>query len=599
MTAGVANVELWKVFIPAALCGFWSLGDRSALAAFWFPTMLWMLVIVDRTSGSDLSPDHIGMALLALLALGFFVFLRARESRRVGLWREVSVMPLALVEPAKLLKEPPGRGLARAGWTVMATAITVAITAWVAPLLWQLEPVRGEHRVVTVAMTTSAPAPVIVPTLHDVTPYAPSRYYEPYTTRYESPVAPVVVDHHAAAPVDLPCCPVAEQHVQIKRARVKEYLDLGLGHDDGVEKESPPQSACRACPVETGITVASGDPVTPVAPQDWPVAPGPAVLVAPIEVAPEIVVHEKAPEPTITVHGNDDGDVDGDEDGGDGDADGRPSRRHPHQGATDDNGPHTRKPKHHRAPHAHAPAGPSAATQDSAAEHASDAKPSAAVAQAPKAPPAAPPSAPAAAPAAPAVAPSAPAAPAPAAPAVPAAPAPAVATSSPTQPAHATSSPAHAAAAAATPTSDAQAHQPPAFWHWLVAIGAALLIFQLVTLGLRPLRRLVTLRHLRRPFWPESIDQQVSNSWQLALIGLRDAGWRPDSGEAPRELAARVNIDGVERCAQVLERARHGLGIDAGDLSEIRTQADLAYHSARGRLSRVPRTLSWLRWPLA
>ena len=40
---------------------------------------------------------------------------------------------------------------------------------------------------------------------------------------------------------------------------------------------------------------------------------------------------------------------------------------------------------------------------------------------------------------------------------------------------------------------------------------------------LRCYRRLLALRHLRRPFWPETVDQRVSNLWQLMLVGLRDA----------------------------------------------------------------------------
>jgi hypothetical protein len=112
------------------------------------------------------------------------------------------------------------------------------------------------------------------------------------------------------------------------------------------------------------------------------------------------------------------------------------------------------------------------------------------------------------------------------------------------------------------------------------------------------LRRWITLRHLRRPFWDETLDQRVSNSWQLALVGLRDAGWRSTSAEAPREFARRVGIEGLERCATILERARHGVAIDAGDLSEMATSADTAYRSARGSLGAVSRAMAWARWPL-
>jgi hypothetical protein len=139
----------------------------------------------------------------------------------------------------------------------------------------------------------------------------------------------------------------------------------------------------------------------------------------------------------------------------------------------------------------------------------------------------------------------------------------------------------------------------PSILPWLVLLASAALGLQLVGLALRPVRRLFMLRHLRQPFWDETVDQRVSNSWQLVLVGLRDAGWRPGSGEAPRELAARVGIDGVERCATILERARHGVGIDAEDIAAMRASADVAYHSARGRISRFARAIGWLRWPLA
>jgi len=157
---------------------------------------------------------------------------------------------------------------------------------------------------------------------------------------------------------------------------------------------------------------------------------------------------------------------------------------------------------------------------------------------------------------------------------------------------------------AAAPSSTIRPHQPvstdvgPSLLHWLVVLIAGALIFQGVALALRPVRRLIALRHLRRPFWDETVDQRVSNSWQLALIGLRDAGWRSTSGEAPREFARRVGVDGLERCATILERARHGIGIDAEDLGTMSRSAETAYHSARGRLGPLSRLIAWIRWPL-
>jgi hypothetical protein len=133
---------------------------------------------------------------------------------------------------------------------------------------------------------------------------------------------------------------------------------------------------------------------------------------------------------------------------------------------------------------------------------------------------------------------------------------------------------------------------------WLAVLLGAALLMQLGALALRPLRRLVTLRHLRDPFWKETVDQRVSNAWQLALVGLRDAGWRPDDNESPRELAKRVGVDSVERCASILERARHGIGIDTEDLETMTDSAQTAYRDARSRLGPVARAATWLRWPL-
>jgi hypothetical protein len=133
---------------------------------------------------------------------------------------------------------------------------------------------------------------------------------------------------------------------------------------------------------------------------------------------------------------------------------------------------------------------------------------------------------------------------------------------------------------------------------WVTAVLAGALTSCLVAFGMRPLRRLIVLRHLRRPFWSETVDQRISNSWQLALVGLRDAGWRPTASESPRELARRVGVDGVERCATILDRARHGVAIDRDDLAEMTTAADTAYRSARARTGRLARAVAWLRWPL-
>ena len=124
------------------------------------------------------------------------------------------------------------------------------------------------------------------------------------------------------------------------------------------------------------------------------------------------------------------------------------------------------------------------------------------------------------------------------------------------------------------------------------------LAFQVLALGLRPVRRLITLRHLRKPFWNETVDQRVSNYWHLVLVGLRDAGWRTTTGEAPRELAKRLDIDGVERAASILERARHGVGIESTDLAEMGEASEQAYKASRASGTSFARFLGWFRRPL-
>ena len=172
-----------RTFVAAGLCAFWSLGDRSSLAAFWFPTMIWMLSILDRT-GANAMPDRIGIVLLGGLAIAFVLFLRTREARRIEMWRTVGFTALATPRPATMLKEHPGGRLARASWSLFVASIAFGVTAWLAPQLWHIEGITGD----------------------------------PVTIRFPDSGG-------------LPCCPVAYTQAT-HRTRVKEYLDLGRGHDE-------------------------------------------------------------------------------------------------------------------------------------------------------------------------------------------------------------------------------------------------------------------------------------------------------------------------------------------------------------------------------
>lgn len=513
----LSSTELWMAFVPAALCGYFCLGDRAQLVAFWFPAVLWMLSILDGTSGQA-TPDGAGIVLLGALAVLFIVFLRLRESRRVALWRTVAATPLATAKPNAVLKEPPGRQFARGGWALLVSSITFGVTAWVAPYLWQTESFDAGQ----VEVANPEPA-------------------------------------HGLA-----CCPV-HWDAEVTRSRVSEYFDIGRGHD---ELTGPPRKGidCQVCEdpaiAATGAIVATG-----------------GVIIDGDPIGPGVVVSDDPALPAYPRTGFED-----------------QGRATGHVGSWRSS---TVTPV------------PSTITEPGAAPDIDPQVPQ--VAEVDSRSPAAPPVVEVPAPA-PLIDPSPPSSP----PSMPepqvlvppepsAAPTPApVPDVEPTPPlanvdhprATATPSPAPA------PTSSLRPHRSPAagvgpnFLHWIAVLIAAALLFQLTGLGLRPLRRWITLRHLRRPFWDETIDQRVSNSWQLALVGLRDAGWRSTSSEAPREFAQRAGVEGLERCATILERARHGVAIDAGDLSEMATSADAAYRSARNTLGRVARTVAWIRWPL-
>jgi hypothetical protein len=506
----VIDKRLWMAFGPAAVCGYLSLGDRASLAAFWFPAVIWMLSILDRT-GAHATPDRSGMILLGGLAIMFFVFMRAREARRIRLWQNIAVVPIASELPAKVLREAPGWHLARAGWTVLVGGIAALVTAWVAPRMWQGESFDGEH--VSVARPRNASG--------------------------------------------RPCCPVSYDE-PTERARVKEYFDIGRGHDE------------IAQPMIEGI--------------DCDVCNGDGSYGGSYAYGNQTVVPSYAPSgPAIDV----------------------PSGPYQPQPYTPPSGSYTYTPpsgSYYAPGTLYAPSTtstpgyteipPSTATPSSVGQL---------PAPAPSAPSVTPPSPPpqvSTAPSPPITQPT---------PQVAQAPTPAATPDPPRvsqvdPPAAAPSPP----SAAPPPPSTSGTIAPksastmgPSLVRWLAVLVACALILQLIALALRPLRRWFVLRHLRRPFWKETVDQQVSNSWQLALVGLRDAGWRPTSDEAPRELARRVGIDGLEECATILERARHGLGIDAEDLVEMNRSADVAYASARSKLGGGARAASWLRWPLA
>ena len=488
--------SVWMAYIPAALCGFWCLGDRTSLVAFWFPAVLWMLTILDGTNASA-TPDTGGLVLLGGLAVMFLVFLRVREERRIAMWRTVSPSPLATVEPVVTLHDGAGARLPRIVWAVVVSALGFAATMWLAPHLWQAETFDG---------------------------------------------GPVAVDIHDPT-IGLPCCP-RHATAPTTRARMKEYFDLGRGHEQVGEPVI--ETGCQVCNVDVAIGggVGESEPAIgyhysgytqtyegPYDPGTQPVggagtyavqAGGRPSLVTPTQ-APTVQHAYTPPAPDYTPQ-----------------ALVEPTLPLPPPAV-----PHVQQPPQQPRP---AAVPPSHATPPDFAE--SQDPPLRQPPPQRKLPP------------------------------------PSANTQRPE------------VAPGEAPAIRAPSHATSLVLHWAAILAASLLMIQLVALVLRPVRRAIALRHFEQPFWDETVAQRVSNAWQLALVGLRDAGWRTSAHESPAVFARRVNVDGFERCATILERARHGIGIDRDDLADMTASAGTAYRAARAQATPAARAVSWMRWPL-
>ena len=186
-------------FLPAALCGYLSLSERGALVAFWYPAVLWMLVILDGPV-AGLFDARAALPFLAGLGALFVAFLRARETRRVALWQGYGAGRLAKVLPRTVLRTSPLRATSELAWTGFTGVAALVLAAWIAPHLWQKEQAK-----------------------HDL----------PQT----------VLPEQTAGGDELPCCP--DVPPEPKQARFREYLPLGHRHDDSEYK--PPHQACAAC----------------------------------------------------------------------------------------------------------------------------------------------------------------------------------------------------------------------------------------------------------------------------------------------------------------------------------------------------------------
>jgi hypothetical protein len=470
-------------FLPAAVCGYLSMSERGGLIAFWYPAVLWMIVILDGPSAGAMKPSTALPLVVGLTAL-FVAFLRARETRRSALWHEQTTVRLAEPLPRKVLRTSPLRAASQHAWTGLAGAAALVLATWVAPHLWQNE--AAKH-----ATTKTSTAPV---------------------STEES------VEEEA------PCCWNSATE-DAKRNRVREYFPLTHGHDREDDELRSTYMACVACRGHqrvrtashgaTGVFSAAGNRAysysssTTSMPSGYDPTPGYGAAAGYGGAAG----YGHAPAPSTPA----------------------PSTYEPTSASKPFKYGDT--PAYVEPP---APVTPQVET--------------------------------------PAPTPQ---------PAVAAAPTPSPVTSPVTSPAP---RPLAVVPEPAAPPADGGAP-----WRAALVICMGGLALHLLV---RAVRRQLTLRHLARPFWRETLDQRISNQWQRMLIGLRDAGIHPTTGEQPQALARRIGIEGMSTCATILERVRHGVRVEDTDLDAMDAAAAAVYRAARERAGVAGRVASLVRSPL-
>jgi hypothetical protein len=124
---------------------------------------------------------------------------------------------------------------------------------------------------------------------------------------------------------------------------------------------------------------------------------------------------------------------------------------------------------------------------------------------------------------------------------------------------------------------------------FLMAIAALLLFW-------RPVKRLLLVRHLRRPWWRVSSTTRIEQGWRLVEIALGDAGVPVEENEAAVSLvgrsgavlrkmsAGRVEVHGLEEAAQIRDRVAFGLGVGPKDVQHMEQVASWAYDTVWDRL---------------
>ena len=134
-------------------------------------------------------------------------------------------------------------------------------------------------------------------------------------------------------------------------------------------------------------------------------------------------------------------------------------------------------------------------------------------------------------------------------------------------------------------------------------LATLLTMLVLAILGLlifwRPVRRLLTVRHLREPFVQTAATGRIEQGWRLVEIALGDAGVvaRPNepavclirrAKPVLREVAqGHREIHGLEEAAEIRDRVAYGLGVGPDDVAFMEQVAHWAYDTVWDRLGDV------------
>jgi hypothetical protein len=118
-----------------------------------------------------------------------------------------------------------------------------------------------------------------------------------------------------------------------------------------------------------------------------------------------------------------------------------------------------------------------------------------------------------------------------------------------------------------------------------------------------PLRRVLLLNHLRRPFWPVPPMRRVAQHWRLVEIALGDLGEPRRPGDSAAALVDRavshvtfIDPESLHRCAEVADRVQYGLGLRPDDAMMARRTAEMTYQTVWDELGEWQKIRAMYRW---